>query len=716
MTHISKLIMKNSLLLVFALIASQTFAQVAGEDTKVFISNESTINTEFLEYSPAFFEDGIIFISSKYASGKYKIKDTRINKNIMSIFQARRDEGGLLQAPTPFAAELLSTVHEGPMTFNRTNDVIFFTRNNMINGQKKRAKDGILKMAIFTAERVGDSWTNIKALDFNNKESNDVHPTISVDGDILYFASDRPGGIGGMDIWKSHKVGDEWSEPQNMGPGINTESDEIFPFIHADGTLYFASKGLAGFGGLDIFHTSQITGGWSKPANLGKPFNSENDDLGFIIDRDKKNGYFSSNRAGGRGEDDIFSFYISSGLLGANNIPQAADKGIEFAIIDAESGDPIQNASINYMPIDELSLARAVIENENALNQDKGEVLIRIPFGEETLSNSADEVGIVPITIGGASNYVFNIESPGYQTSQIVLTSDTEAKQFLVSLAKDIPISEVVTMGEDGSTSTSGSSGTSSSGSTSTNSSSVIDVESNTEVGGLSSTIREGSVIELPNIYYNFNDASIRPDAKTDLDVVLSLLQKYPDMQIELASHTDARGDGRYNRRLSQKRADNAVSYLVGKGISQNRLTSKGYGEDEVRNECRDGVKCSESGHQYNRRTEVRVTKMSQEINVRFVNNSGSVSSSGSSSGSVSSGSSSSSGKEIQVITGVFKEYKNAEKRQQQCRDAGFTSAEIISNSQGLNTVIAGRYYSSSEAESAASSLRSSNIKAFVKK
>ncbi|MEL6867208.1 MAG: hypothetical protein AAFP19_22475, partial [Bacteroidota bacterium] len=139
---------------------NNTWAQAGAEEQqKVFLTNEATINSENLEYSPTFYEDGIVFISTKLSKKRYKIRDTKINKNIMSIFQARRaEESGLLQKPEPFASELLTPVHEGPLSFDRTNAQMYFTRNNYKDGKRKKAKDGIVKLKIYSADNVDGKW------------------------------------------------------------------------------------------------------------------------------------------------------------------------------------------------------------------------------------------------------------------------------------------------------------------------------------------------------------------------------------------------------------------------------------------------------------------------------------------------------------------------------------------------------------------------------
>ncbi|HHS95919.1 MAG TPA: hypothetical protein ENJ45_04950 [Phaeodactylibacter sp.] len=354
-------------------LGNSVFAQLANTDNPVILKNESTINSDKLEYSPAFYEDGIVFISSQPASKKYKIKDKRINKNIFSIFLARRNDDGTLAKPEPFSNKITTSLHEGPVTFDRTASYMFFTRNFTKKNRPQKAKDGIVKLAIYTAENVKDDWANVKLLPFNDKEFNTAHPAISVEGNLLYFSSDRPGGHGGMDIWVSRRLGDEWGEPINLGPQVNTEGDDIFPFIHADGTLYFASTGHNSKGGLDIFFTSRKGDGWTTPTNLGSPFNSEQDDLGFIIDRDKKNGYFSSNRPSGEGEDDIYSFFIASNIdaLFDGSKPKQAEE-LVIVVSDFETGAMIENATVTYASLDELSIA-AALANSNS----KSSVCIR---------------------------------------------------------------------------------------------------------------------------------------------------------------------------------------------------------------------------------------------------------------------------------------------------------------------------------------------------
>ncbi|MEM8906472.1 MAG: OmpA family protein [Bacteroidota bacterium] len=724
-------------LLAFLLLAKVAKSQ-STEEKKVFINNEATINTDQLEYSPAFLEDGIVFISSKFLNKKFKVKDKRIDKNIMSIYHARREESGLLQVPVHFANELMSTYHEGPLTFDRTAERVFFTRNNVKNGRRKKAKDGEVKLKIYTAEKVSDKWMNIEDLSFNDDESNTCHPSISVNGDILYFASDREGGLGGMDIWMSKKSGDEWGEPINLGPTINTEANEVFPFAHADGTLFFASSGHAGFGGLDLFFSKPNGKKWTKPINMKTPFNSENDDFGYIIDRDKKNGYFSSNRPGGFGDDDIYSFYVSGkGLdeLFDEEQPEIL-KNFTLVVTDASNGEILEGASITYTNLDELSLTKALNDQGQTssilqlLSEDNKELLLRVPLDANSKNGMTDNWGKFPVEVSNG-NYVFVVEQTGYQPKQIVLNTDREEGEVFVALEQPSADDLVAGSDPDGANpndpnNPSGPNGVDADGNPLD--APGFDTGDNNDGTAFPSTIKEGTVFQLPNIYYNFNDAAIRPDARIDLDALADFLVNYPDIEIELSSHTDARGGTRYNRKLSQKRAENAVSYLIGRGLAPTRLTAVGYGEGQIRNHCTDGKDCSEEEHQYNRRTEVRITKMSQEINIRFVNSNNAPTYTDTSASTDDSDNYSTSSddntvnktayqEQFSVIAGVFGEYKNAEKRLNKLLDLGFSAAEIISyGSSDRYSVVVKRCENMQEAKQLKRTLKKEHrIRSFVK-
>ena len=277
---------------------------------QISVVNLRGINTAFQEYAPTFYQNGLIFIASNPAVNKDKKEDAQIGKSTTSIFYAKRGKDGSLQRPILFSDELTTKFYDGPLSFNAAGDVVYFTRTNVRKGKLKVGRDGKIKLKIYTAKLNTSKgiWENIEELPFNSNDFDCMHPSVSADGQRLFFSSNRPGGKGGLDLYVSYLQKGKWGNPVNLGDTINTAKNEIFPFIHPDNTLYFASNGRKAVGGIDIFWTVKTQNGWFIPNAMPEPINSPSDDFGIIITEDKKSGFFSSNRASGEGDDDIFSF------------------------------------------------------------------------------------------------------------------------------------------------------------------------------------------------------------------------------------------------------------------------------------------------------------------------------------------------------------------------------------------------------------------------
>ena len=285
------------------------------------------------------------------------------------------------------------------MTFDKTGENIYFSRNNNEgNGKKATYTEGVSRLKIYTAQRKGEgSWAVPMELPFNENNSDACHPSISVDGDKLYFSSNRVGGYGGMDLYVSERVNGVWGKPTNLGQKINTPKNEVFPFVHADGTLFYSSNGLPGSGGLDIYYlkNSRQEGGLGVPVNLGVPFNSDKDDFGYIIDADMKNGYFTSSRSGGFGGDDIYAFNVPQGTLfdnleneyvaeydpatankeasktatngtaaASNTNKNGATQSLNIIVIDKQTGKVIPDATASYLNLNDLSMSEIIADND----------------------------------------------------------------------------------------------------------------------------------------------------------------------------------------------------------------------------------------------------------------------------------------------------------------------------------------------------------------
>ena len=611
---------------------------VAMRNNAVILVNERTINTRQLEFSPAFFEDGIVFISSQKPLSKEKIFDARIESGTMSIFLARRDENGQLEKPEAFASSLVSTLHEGPLTFDKSASNVYFSRNNSENnGKTPKYTEGVSRLKIYTAKRQGETnWGLPTELSFDENNSDACHPSISDDGEKLYFASNRTGGYGGMDLYVCERTKTGWGKPRNLGAKINTTGNELFPFIHADGTLFFSSNGLSKSGGLDIFYVKwddndlplslpnkKGKGGIGMPVNLGAPFNSDKDDFGFILDVDMKMGYLTSNRNGGVGSDDIYSFTTNQTDVSENadetitentadveetkedrneakedrnkvkavrneaktvrneakegrneakegrNEAKTKGKQVNILVVDRQTSKPISEATTAYLNLNDLSISDVILGNNGKQAQFvKYDGTFDLDVVASKLQNKQTNIsGKAQITTDRKGSYVINITKKGYSSEQITLKQGDLREDIVVLLNQSFsPSSSPV-------------------------------------------TLREGQSFKLNNVYYNYDDDTIRPEAARDLNTLYVLMVKYPDMEVELSAHTDARGTPAYNLNLSQRRAESAVQYLIRKGIDSQRIRAIGYGESQLKNHCVSGVFCTDNEHKINRRTEVKITK-----------------------------------------------------------------------------------------------------------
>lgn len=244
----------------------------------------------FDELSPVPYQNGLVFISNRRVSILNTNMDASRGTPVNNIWYTEQKENGKWISPSLFSGDLTSVVHEGPVAFNPRGTVVYFTRR-----QEGRRKDN-KTLGIFMADKSGSRWIRIRPFPHNSAEYNIAHPTLSVDGTRLFFASDMPGGYGGMDIYMSQLENGLWSKPVNLGPSINSDKDEAFPVIHATGRLFFSSKGRGSAGGFDIFYSDMVNETWLNPVRLAEPFNSPFDDFAYVADPEFQTGYFTSNR------------------------------------------------------------------------------------------------------------------------------------------------------------------------------------------------------------------------------------------------------------------------------------------------------------------------------------------------------------------------------------------------------------------------------------
>jgi len=297
----------------------------------------TSINTVGSDMGPAFYKDKLIFSSTSI--GTKSGATYRWNElPYLDMYSAKIGPYGDLSAPEPFAPKLKTPYHDGPVSFYVPEDIIYFTRNSFLRGKTTQSRDGVTNLKLFHGKLEEGEWKMTGSFRYNSNEYSVGHPSINKDGTVLYFASDMPGGYGKSDIYFSVNVNGQWSNPFNLGPKVNTEGNEFFPFISNDGVLYFGSDGHGGLGGLDVYFSVPEQGVFNTIENLGFPVNSPRDDFGLALDSSGMKGYFASNRVGGKGDDDLY-------FLKIKHVPVI----IRGVIRDRDTKDVLTDATISVI-------------------------------------------------------------------------------------------------------------------------------------------------------------------------------------------------------------------------------------------------------------------------------------------------------------------------------------------------------------------------------
>ena len=310
--------------------------KILDRDKDKFVVNEMpNINTEYADFDAKPLGGKLFFVSARDTKGKKYDWD---QQPFLDIYQSDYVDG-VVSNIEKVPGEVNTKYHDGTFCFTPDGKTMYFTRDNYYERSYKTDSTGISRLKLFSAQLVNDEWTNVQELPFNNDNYSVGHPAVSPDGKKLYFSSDMPGGLGQSDLYvvdiKGHN---KFSDPVNLGPNINTEGRENFPFISKKGDLYFSSDGHLGLGGLDVFACKNVDGRFSRPRNLGVPLNSGKDDFAIYIDDDTKNGFISSNRDASRiGDDNIYTI---------QNIKPVCDVLISTSVVDAKTGKAIPQASV----------------------------------------------------------------------------------------------------------------------------------------------------------------------------------------------------------------------------------------------------------------------------------------------------------------------------------------------------------------------------------
>ncbi|CAN5207136.1 OmpA family protein [soil metagenome] len=501
------------------------------------IRNMDAINTEAAEYAPVV-NNGEIYFTSSRGNGKiYKATGTPFT----NLYKAKIDGSRIDPSTVQELGEDFnnSNINEGAITFSRDGKTMVFARGN--SGRNKGTKEVNLYISRF---RKGE-WTKPEMMSINDPNAWDSTPAFSSDGRTLYFASNREGGFGGIDIYSATMDGNgRWVNVKNMGNEINTSGDELFPYVTDDGRLFFSSNGHPGLGQLDLFVAVRKDGKTSIE-NLGPPVNSSSDDFGISF-VSPMHGFFTSNREGSKGDDDIYILIDNSPDRKIVNYHLA---GVTVTTNDNGEEEILTNVKIRFMDANGNLIKEAASDLDGKFN----------------------------FQVEGGMNYELVGAKQDYFTT----------REEFSTIGKTIPQEELTQA--------------------------VTNITFETKL--VLDRIELNKAIVLENIYYDLDKSDIRADAAVELDKLVAILKDNPNIKIELGSHTDSRADDDYNLRLSQRRAESAVNYIISEGIDKNRIRARGYGETQLINRCANDEPCSEEEHQQNRRTEFKVYEYNPETN-----------------------------------------------------------------------------------------------------
>ena len=488
------------------------------EQGKKFNLQNADFNSEQSDFGGTL-HDGKLWVTS----GRNNSRKTYgwNDQPFLDVYSMTKNSDGSYQAAELANNKINTKYHEGLVTFTPDGKTMYFSRESYF--EKDYEKDSLSKVRysqlyLFKATKLGDDWDTVESLSINSENYSVKNPAVSPDGSTLYFASNMPDGYGGFDIYKA-TINDDGTigEPVNMGQKINTEGQEMFPYVSSNNTLYFSSNGHLGLGGLDVFYTKEVDGKWTPIRNVGIPVNSNADDFAFTIDEETEEGFVSSNREGGKGSDDIYF---------VKKLQPLCDVMILATVLDDKTREPISGAAVSLFDAE----------------------------GNKVVSRTTNTEGVAEFMVECEQDTELEVVMDGFESKKVPVAGSGE-EEVNVQISLD-PIEKII----------------------------VADK------------------VELNPIFFEFDKSNITAEAAFELDKLVQVMNKYPEMVIKATSHTDNRGPDSYNMALSDRRAKTTVQYVISKGIDASRISGVGMGESEPRIDCASG--CTKEQHADNRRSE----------------------------------------------------------------------------------------------------------------
>jgi outer membrane protein OmpA-like peptidoglycan-associated protein len=577
------------------------------------------------------------------------------------------NKGKITSESEQFSKTLNTRFNEGPCTFTNDASRIIFTRNNYNGGVQGYSEDKVTKIKLYTSRQTNGNWDEPTELPFNSEEFSTGHPSLTRDNRLMYFTSDMPGGRGGMDIYVVSYDNGNWGKPINLGPSVNTPENDVFPFVDDNGNLYFSTGGRkGGLGGLDLYFVEIKNGkATGQAVNLGSPINSTADDFGILTDGDRRTGYFTSNRKG-KGDDDIYRFGREGTVyacreLTINAIDADERKGLSATNIIVESKGKTENKITNASGELKICLEQnkdytfriekdgfrssmtgfstrgladnepsrievalektteapsqeIVMENPTIKSKDSQRVTTQVTVPSEEVSEVAKNKnakikGTIKDSDGkGMPNVLVKVETECDKEIQSMITDQEGRYSFFLKDDCDytLMVDSSGTLAVEGIRKPE----------ITSVSEKIIRSSSRNGEGRKPSLIvkditvfKLGDVLSNQSIYYDKN-RMLSDDFTTEIDRLVAILQRYPNMTIELGLYTDSRGTSENNLQVTERRAKEVADYLVTRGVNRERILAKGYGESSLVNNCGDGVRCTEVEHQQNRRMTVKIMKV----------------------------------------------------------------------------------------------------------
>lgn len=605
-------------------LANKDYRKTIQQTTPFFEIKQLDINTAVSDfggyYSPD--ESEVYFLSARKKRIFIRHEHAWNASRFLDIYKGNRSEDNQL-SEVKKVKKVNTRFHEGPLAFSPDGKTVYYTRNNIATGKKRKDDSQIqnLKLYISDIDEEG-KWKNEREFPYNSKDYSIGHPALSKDGKTLYLTSDKPGGYGGSDVYKVEVLENgAFGEMINLGNKINTEGQEMFPFIDSENRLFFSSDGHPGLGGLDVYVAMLgEEGAVKKVHNLGLPINSRYDDFAFTLSEDLQFGYLSSNRSGGEGNDDIYSLSslrpLSFGVTVRGTTKDKQENVVPFAMVYLKDGagaiiDSVEsdgNGAYSFVTeFDKnyglLGTKSDYFEGTNgaSTHTDKTEVIADVVLekdpGLSLLILVTDNRTSLPLE-GVKINFIDNF------TGQVLNVLTSEEGNYRRALAdkklndrgsynlifqKEGYLSKTITFNTE------------------------FDREGQYDIlESLDPEVEDlRELVEINPINFDLNKYNIRPDAAIELDKIVEIMNQYPNMVIELGAHTDCRGSKAYNMRLSDRRAFASAKYIKDRITNPERIYGKGYGESRLLNhcECEGPVvsDCLEEEHAVNRRTEFKV-------------------------------------------------------------------------------------------------------------